>query len=230
MDFCMRVATQLMLDEMKKEEDSSKNVFLEILGYKNDHDLNSDSSTIMSIFAPSSDESESSDHHDADRAPQNSPNDNVAPRDRIHHPINHQYQYNPPAPNLPTQAEKVKREVNSWAEKETKGLIKEIVPPDLKPSPPLCLANALYFKGDSKTPFDASMTKPEDFHLSLRRNYQSTEAAAVTVAMMMCGGPPMGFERPKPSFVADHPFVFVIIENFSKLVVFTVAEVNPLLD
>lgn len=59
----------------------------------------------MSIFAPSSDESESSDHHDADRAPQNSPIDNVAPRDRIHHPKNHQYQYNPPAPNLPTQVQ-----------------------------------------------------------------------------------------------------------------------------
>ena len=44
--------------------------------------------------------------------------------------------------NLICQAEKVKEEVNSWAEKETKGLIKEVLSPITKLEPPLCLANA----------------------------------------------------------------------------------------
>ena len=56
--------------------------------------------------------------------------------------------------------------MNSWAEKETKGLIKEVLSPITKLEPPLCLANALYFKAAWKTPFRASNTlDDEDFHL-----------------------------------------------------------------
>ncbi|GMN69736.1 hypothetical protein TIFTF001_038782 [Ficus carica] len=62
-------------------------------------------------------------------------------------------------------AEEVKKKVNSLAEKETKGLIKEILPPSLPPRPPLYLANPLYFKGEWKSPFDASTTRRDDFHL-----------------------------------------------------------------
>ena len=36
--------------------------------------------------------------------------------------------------------------------------------------------------------------------------------------------------RPKPSFVAEHPFMFMIVEDFSNLVLFTGAVVNPLLE
>lgn len=66
---------------------------------------------------------------------------------------------------LCTQAEGDKEEVNSWAEKETKGLIKEIVPQKLKLVPPLHLANLLYFKGAWEHAFHASWTQHNDFHL-----------------------------------------------------------------
>ena len=64
-----------------------------------------------------------------------------------------------------TQAEQVKEEVNSWAEQETKGLIKNVLSPTTQLSPPLCVANALYFKGAWDCPFKASNTRHEDFHL-----------------------------------------------------------------
>ena len=270
--------------------------------------------------------------------------------------------------DLICQAEKVKEEVNSWAEKETKGLIKEVLSPNIQLEPPICLANALYFKAAWKTPFRASNTRDEDFYLLngettkvpfmtmrdepysfgsfkdfklLRLLYQrgqytekrcfamyiflphmrdglkdlvdkfnsdsaalhpknfplkieelsrvwipkakflyefeaqelmqaksltlpfdkdnadfsnmvespkniyigsiihkafvevneeGTEAAAVTVCLMRCTAAPGMLKRPKPSFVADHPFMFMIVEDFSNLVVFTGAVLNPLLD
>lgn len=67
--------------------------------------------------------------------------------------------------DLCNQAEGDKEEVNSWAEKETKGLIKEIVPQKLKLVPPLHLANLLYFKGAWEHAFHASWTQHNDFHL-----------------------------------------------------------------
>lgn len=259
--------------------------------------------------------------------------------------------------------------MNSWAEKATKGLIKEIVPRETELGPPLCLANALYFKGEWESQFHGSSTIHEDFHLLngetaivpfmtkydelfsygefedfklLRLPYQrgpdmnkqfsmyiflpnarcglenlikklesdpkmlqskmlnlnseelsqvwkpkmkfshgfkaielmkakgltlpfdrneadfsrmvrtpngvtvyvniilhkafvevneeGTEAAAVTFVgtALGCSGP--GMKRPKPSFVAEHPFMFMIVEDFSKLVLFTGAVVNPLLE
>ena len=59
-------------------------------------------------------------------------------------------------------------------------------------------------------------------------NEEGTEAAAVTVVLMGCGCAPGRVKPPKPSFVADHPFMFMIIEDSSKLVVFTGAVLNPL--
>ena len=80
--------------------------------------------------------------------------------------------------NLICQAEKVKEEVNSWAEKETKGLIKEVLSPITKLEPPLCLANALYFKAAWKTPFRASNTRDENFQLL---NGEITKAPFMTM-------------------------------------------------
>ena len=58
------------------------------------------------------------------------------------------------------------KEVNSWAEKETNGLIKEVLPPEsVDSSTRLIFANALYFKGAWNEKFDAQMTKDHDFHL-----------------------------------------------------------------
>lgn len=64
------------------------------------------------------------------------------------------------------EAAEVTREVNSWAEKETSGLIKEVLPPgSVDSTTRLIFANALYFKGAWSEQFDASKTKDYDFHL-----------------------------------------------------------------
>ncbi|KAL5705078.1 NADH:ubiquinone reductase (H(+)-translocating) [Ranunculus cassubicifolius] len=65
-----------------------------------------------------------------------------------------------------TKAVEVSSEVNSWAEKETNGLIKEILPSgSVDSSTRLIFANGLYFKGVWNEKFDASQTKDHDFHL-----------------------------------------------------------------
>ncbi|GMI82602.1 hypothetical protein like AT1G47710 [Hibiscus trionum] len=65
-----------------------------------------------------------------------------------------------------TKAVQVAEEVNLWAEKETSGLIKEVLPPgSVDASTRLIFANALYFKGAWNEAFDASRTKDYDFHL-----------------------------------------------------------------
>ncbi|RDX68247.1 Serpin-ZX [Mucuna pruriens] len=65
-----------------------------------------------------------------------------------------------------TKAVEVANEVNSWAEKETNGLVKELLPPgSVDGSTRLIFANALYFKGAWNEKFDASITEDYDFHL-----------------------------------------------------------------
>ncbi|XP_031279257.1 serpin-ZX-like [Pistacia vera] len=65
-----------------------------------------------------------------------------------------------------TKAAEVTGEVNLWAEKETNGLIKEVLPSDSVDSTSrLIFANALYFKGAWNEKFDSSKTKDYDFHL-----------------------------------------------------------------
>ncbi|KAH7847172.1 hypothetical protein Vadar_022815 [Vaccinium darrowii] len=65
-----------------------------------------------------------------------------------------------------TKAVEVTNEVNQWAEKETNGLIKEVLPSgSVDASTRLIFANALYFKGAWTEKFDASKTKDQDFHL-----------------------------------------------------------------
>ncbi|KAK7283321.1 hypothetical protein RIF29_12757 [Crotalaria pallida] len=65
-----------------------------------------------------------------------------------------------------TKAIEVTNEVNSWAEKETNGLIKEVLPPgSVNSLTRLIFANALYFEGEWNEKFNASITKDHDFHL-----------------------------------------------------------------
>ncbi|RZC05637.1 serpin-ZX-like [Glycine soja] len=65
-----------------------------------------------------------------------------------------------------TKAVEVANEVNSWAEKETNGLVKDLLPPgSVDSSTRLIFANALYFKGAWNEKFDSSITKDYDFHL-----------------------------------------------------------------
>lgn len=56
--------------------------------------------------------------------------------------------------------------MNAWAEKETTGLIKEVLPPgSVDATTRLIFSNALYFKGSWTEKFDTSKTKDHDFHL-----------------------------------------------------------------
>lgn len=64
------------------------------------------------------------------------------------------------------QAEEVRNLINLWVEKETRDLMKEIVPlHSVHGSAKLILANALYFKGIWTRPFSAAYTKHFPFHL-----------------------------------------------------------------
>ncbi|XP_022865508.1 serpin-ZX-like [Olea europaea var. sylvestris] len=65
-----------------------------------------------------------------------------------------------------TKAVEITKEVNMWAEKETSGLIKEILPSgSVDNSTRLIFANAVYFKGAWNEKFDASKTKDDNFLL-----------------------------------------------------------------
>lgn len=65
-----------------------------------------------------------------------------------------------------TKAVEVAAEVNSWAENQTNGLIKDLLPPgSVDSTTRLIFANGLYFKGAWNEKFDASETKEDDFHL-----------------------------------------------------------------
>ncbi|XP_057419322.1 serpin-ZX-like [Lotus japonicus] len=65
-----------------------------------------------------------------------------------------------------SQGEQVRHDVNMWVQKETRGLIKELLPPGTAgPSTKLIFANALHFKGAWKHKFDASRTIYDKFRL-----------------------------------------------------------------
>jgi serpin B len=55
--------------------------------------------------------------------------------------------------------------INTWADRQTKGKIKEVVQYPFPPLTRLILANAIYFKGNWVTPFKKNLTGPRDFHL-----------------------------------------------------------------
>lgn len=64
------------------------------------------------------------------------------------------------------KAEEVRKEVNLWVKKASKGLINDLLPAGfIDTTTILVLANALYFEGKWLHPFDSSNTKIEDFHL-----------------------------------------------------------------
>ncbi len=64
------------------------------------------------------------------------------------------------------EAEKSAQAINSWAEKNTNGKIKQIVSKDMLSGIRLVITNSVYFKGQWATQFDKSKTKEEDFETS----------------------------------------------------------------
>ena len=55
-------------------------------------------------------------------------------------------------------------------------------------------------------------------------NEEGAEAAAATGAIMMTKSMPMG---PKPTFICDHPFLFMIKDNLTGLVLFSGKVIHP---
>ncbi|KAL9301760.1 putative Serpin family protein [Arabidopsis thaliana] len=63
-------------------------------------------------------------------------------------------------------ADEVNKEVNSWVEEQTNGLITDLLPPNsASPLTDLIFANALFFNGRWDSQFNPSLTKESDFHL-----------------------------------------------------------------
>ena len=61
--------------------------------------------------------------------------------------------------------------INQWVEQKTDNKIKNLLQPGvLDPLTKMVLTNAIYFKGDWRTPFSKAYTEDEDFHLSPSRN------------------------------------------------------------
>ncbi len=56
--------------------------------------------------------------------------------------------------------------INDWADRETRGRIKDVVRWPFPPLTRVVLANAIYFKGTWDRPFDKRATKPRPFHAS----------------------------------------------------------------
>ncbi|XP_019099753.1 PREDICTED: serpin-ZX-like [Camelina sativa] len=72
--------------------------------------------------------------------------------------------FDPDKPN--SLADEVTKEVNSWVEEQTNGLITNLLPPNsASDQTDHIFANALFFNGKWFKPFDPSLTKDSDFNL-----------------------------------------------------------------
>ena len=66
-----------------------------------------------------------------------------------------------------TRTEAARRTINRWVEEQTREKIKELIGPGmLDPLTRLVLTNAIYFKGNWRSPFDEDATHPAPFHLN----------------------------------------------------------------
>ncbi|MBQ7671514.1 MAG: serpin family protein [Paludibacteraceae bacterium] len=78
--------------------------------------------------------------------------------------------------NLDLQDQLAPKAINDWANKNTKGLIKEVINEPFSDDARMVLTNAIYFKGNWQVEFKKSATRDEDF--------TTTEGKTVTVSMM----------------------------------------------
>ncbi|CAJ2641051.1 unnamed protein product [Trifolium pratense] len=78
------------------------------------------------------------------------------------------------------------------------------------------------------SPMDKDLYVSKIFHKSfIEVKEEGTEAAATTVGTM-AGSSWGGFTPPQIDFVADHPFLFLIREDFSKTILFIGQVLNPI--
>lgn len=65
------------------------------------------------------------------------------------------------------KSKEVRQEINQWVEQQTNNKIKDLLSiDDVTSCTRLILVNAIYFKGDWKTPFEESETKKKPFHIT----------------------------------------------------------------
>ncbi|HEY1208918.1 MAG TPA: serpin family protein [Terracidiphilus sp.] len=76
--------------------------------------------------------------------------------------------------NFKGATEAARLTINQWVEQKTDNKIKDLLQPGvLDPLTKMVLTNAIYFKGDWRTPFLKAYTEDEDFHLSAARNVKA---------------------------------------------------------
>ncbi|KAM3758335.1 hypothetical protein ACB098_01G035200 [Castanea mollissima] len=97
-----------------------------------------------------------------------------------------------------TKAAEVTSTVNLWAEKETSGLIKVVLPSgSVDSTTRLIFANSLYFKGAWDEKFDASATEESDFHLlngsSVQVPFMTSKRSRLLPALVEKVGSESGF-------------------------------------
>jgi len=67
--------------------------------------------------------------------------------------------------------EGARRTINKWVERETKGKIRDLLPPrSIDKLTRLVIANSIYFEGIWENPFDSMQTKEEVFKIGARKN------------------------------------------------------------
>lgn len=90
----------------------------------------------------------------------------VCLKETFNHIVDHIYKATYQRVDFQTKATEVTNEVNSWIERNTNGLIKELIPfGSVDSDTRLILANALYFKGAWTHSFDSSRTSNSNFYL-----------------------------------------------------------------
>ncbi|KAK7818123.1 serpin-z1a [Quercus suber] len=136
------------------------------------------------------------------------------------------------------EAEIVRNKVNLWVKNATKGLIKEVLPPGAfsygfeakeimknlgltLPFETVADFTEIIESLESGKVFVSSIVQESCIEV----NEKGTKAAAATcVSVQLASRPP-----PRPSFVANHPFMFMIREEISGIIFFVGVVLNPLL-
>ncbi|MBW1809929.1 MAG: serpin family protein [Deltaproteobacteria bacterium] len=76
--------------------------------------------------------------------------------------------------NYKSAPKAARKTINKWVEEKTQAKIKNLIPPNLLDSlTRLVLVNAIYFKGNWKSQFEASQTKDAPFYVTAKKTVQA---------------------------------------------------------